>query len=674
MFCLRPEAIANLKEGFRNGDLSPDTLNVDSKSRRELLSKYIGEESAKEVSLLYEKKLLLKNQERAMYDFAREVTGLSVKAKEELSAKIKKNYEEKARRIYDPKDDEVFLNEIAEDIYSKKYNTEISLEEAQTITGMAQNLKVAKDKMNPDFTWKSKEDAIDFGASKVALDNYVGELKKEAAKEGLVNPLTQGSIAEGAKAVANNAKISFNFIADNSRSILASMDNSLWFRQGIKALVNPKYSKAWVDNFVTSWSDIGSTLYGGNKTGDAIIDAVKAEIYSRQNYLNGRYEMGKKLDIGTGEEAYPTSLPSKIPLLGRLFRASEVAYEAGAMRLRADIADTMYEIAEKNGVDMNDKAQVGDINEVVNSMTGRGRLGVGEKSARFVNSVFFSIKFLKSNIDTLTLHQGKLSNFATKQAANNILYAVSSMGIILSLVKLLDPDRTDLDPRGSLFGKIKLSDNTAIDITGGMASLIVLASRILTQESKNSKTGITSKLGEGFGSADGFDVLTRFMENKFSPMYSTLRDIVRQKDFKGNDLTVAGTVGNLVTPIPISNLVQSKDEKAVVRLAQLLLDGVGFSSNTAFYEKDWGQDAGKELTAFKKQVGDEKFKEANDKFNDRLNERLNIVVKDKEYKALSNDDKKKLLTREKTELKEKIFREYNFKYKSEGRKELPRVE
>jgi len=65
------------------------------------------------------------------------------------------------------------------------------------------------------------------------------------------------------------------------------------------------------------------------------------------------------------EEEFPTSFPSRIPVLGRFFKAAEVAYEAGAMRLRADVADAMYMMAEKVGRDLKNKVTVGDINLTV---------------------------------------------------------------------------------------------------------------------------------------------------------------------------------------------------------------------------------------------------------------------------------------------------------------------
>ena len=157
MFCLPFKEVIKIKEAIRSGKLSPEKLNkMTSQERRKFLVDIIGAENAREVNLLFEKKLLLKNQERAVYDWARQITGLSKQQKEETLEKIRETYADKKRRLEDPKENEVFLNEIVSDIYSKKFKTEVTLEEAQTITELSQDQKRAREKMNEDFTWKTK--------------------------------------------------------------------------------------------------------------------------------------------------------------------------------------------------------------------------------------------------------------------------------------------------------------------------------------------------------------------------------------------------------------------------------------------------------------------------------------------------------------------------------------
>ncbi len=665
MPCLVFTEAQKLLKAIRNGRLSPERMNkMTSQERRNFLTGIIGTENAKMVNLLFEQKLLLKNQERAMYDWAKEVTGLSTKQREETLQKIRDTYAEKKRRLQDPKENEVFLNEITSDVYSKKFKTEITLEEAQTITELSQDAKRAREKIKDDFTWSSKEVGLKFGAAKVALDNYVGGLKAEANKALFVNPFKVRGLMEAARAISIDAKISLNFIAENSRAIVASVDNSLWGRQGIKVFFT--HPTIWARNFGKSWIDIGQVLRRGNKAGDAIIDGVKAEIYSRKNYLNGLYDLGKRLDIGTGEEEFPTSAPSRIPVLGRLFRAAEVSYEAGAMRLRVDLADKLYNMAKQTGVDMENKADVGGINTLVNSMTGRGALGRFEAAGKVTNKVFFSAKFFKSNIDALTLHFGSdIGTFARKQAAINLLKMVSSIAIILMIAKALDDDSVEWDPRSANFGKIRIG-NMRFDTTGGMSSLIILATRLATQETKSSVTGLMTKLGKGYGSPSGMDIFWNFTENKFSPMFSVIREVANQKTFEGEKPTVINQLANLTVPIVIESGIDAYQKEDLANaLLVLIADGIGISANVYSYNSNWDVNPGKELMQFKEKVGEEEFKKANKEYNKQVNEKIIELKGDKKYQAMDNEDKQNKLTSEKSKIKEKIFRGYRFRYRRE---------
>ena len=664
MFCLPQEEALKIKKAIRNGTLKPEALNkMTSAERRKFLADIVGTTNAREVNLLFEKKLLLKNQERAMYDWAREITGLSKKQKQDTLDKIRETYADKKRRLEDPKENELFLNEIVSDIYSKKFKTDISLEEAQTITELSQDQKRAREKMNEDFTWENKKDGEAFGAAKVALDNYTGGLKAEANKQLFVNPFKVKGLMEKASAIVTDAKIAINLIAENSRAIVASVDNSLWGRQGIKALYNNP--TIWARNFGKSWSDIYKTLKGGNKAGDSIIDGTKAEIYSRKNYLNGRYELGKKLDIGTGEEEFPTSLPSKIPALGRLFRAAEVSYEAGAMRLRVDIADKTYQLAEQQEVDMEDKREIGSINTLVNSQTGRGAWGRAEGLAPITNKVFFSAKFFKSNLDTLTLHAftRDFTTFARKRAAINLLKSTTAITTLLMIANSLCDDCVDFDPRSANFGKIRIG-NMRFDVTGGMSSLVILGARVATQETKSSVTGLMTKFNESYGSPDGMDVIWNFTENKFSPIFSVIKELVNQETFEGEDPTIVNQLANLTVPIIIEQgMDAARKENLANTLLVVIADGLGISANVYSYNSNWDKNPGKELIQFKEKIGKEKFEEANKEYNRLVNEKIVELNKDPKYQKMDNEDKKNKLTSEKGKIKDKIFRNYRFKYR-----------
>lgn len=669
MFCLLPQLAEKLKSALRSGKLNPEKLNdMTSAERRNILSEIIGEKDAIAVNLLFEKKLLLKNQERAMYEWAKEIVGLSKDAKEATVAKIKQAFEDRQRRLYDPRENENFLNEITSDVYSKKYGTEVSLEEAQTLTELGQDVKSALEMATKDengkITFGNKIDRFNYGASKVAFDNYAEKLKLNALKEDLINPLKQKEFGDKVSALYKDARIATNFIASNSRSLVSSIDNSFFGRQGLKVLFDPKYSKIWYKNFIQSFKDIARTLKGQD-----VMDAVRAEIISRDNSINGLYQNkgGSRLDTAGIEEAYPTSAPSKMPIIGRLFKASEVAYEAGAMRMRADIADMLYKQAQEAGFDLkSNRVELSNINEMVNSITGRGKLKLSEGQQAAVNKAFFSIKFLKSNLDFLAAPARYLADtksFARKQAAMNTLRVAATIGTTLWIADQLIPGSVEWDSRSSNFGKIKIG-NTRFDITGGASSLVTLATRLARKSTKSSITGKITKLGEGYGAPDGMDVLWNFTENKFSPLFTTIKDIVNGKDFMGKRITAGSLIQNLTTPMLVQTMLEAKDNENSANLMLVLIaDALGISTNTYSQQFNWETSTSSELKAFKEKIGTEKFKQANEEFNSQYNNWYSGVVKNSKYNSLTDERKDSVLSAKKEKLKDNIFRKYGFRYK-----------
>jgi hypothetical protein len=245
-YCLPKNYLEKVKAAIKEGKFDMEKFNTTSETRRLMLAEIVGMENAEAVNTIYEQKLLLKNQEAAMYRFVKDITGLTDKEKESTAAKLRATLEEKRRRLYEPGENENFLNEITSDIYTKKFKTEVSLDEAQTITEMAQDMKDAKAKLNTEDpmhpTWASKEEGLKYGASKVALDNYTNGLKLKAVKSEWVNIFKERGVVAKLEGVLSNAKTSVNFIAENSRAIVASIDDSFWGRQGLRALLDPRLS------------------------------------------------------------------------------------------------------------------------------------------------------------------------------------------------------------------------------------------------------------------------------------------------------------------------------------------------------------------------------------------------------------------------------------------------
>lgn len=649
-FCLLPEKVTAFKRALASHEIDPFKMaDMESEARRELLGKYVGVENAKQVNSLFESKLLLKNQKAGFISWAKQVGGITPEVRRDMLSRI-----ERMDKVLNPGDEAQFLEDLAE----SRLGIKITQEEAKTVSDLSTKVTDLKTKANKDGTFTSEKDRLEYGASKVAIEKYINDLKLQSKSISF----TESPIRKTGEFIKE--------LPGAMKSIVASIDNSFWGRQGIKTLLDVRTSGIWFKNFVKSFSDIGKSLIGVD-----VIDAIKADIYSRPNALNGKYDAGNYGLRVLTEEAYPSSLPDKIPLLGRLFRASEAAYNGAALRLRADLADRLIRIAEKQGVNTLDKTQAEGMGTLISSLTGRGSYGKADVLAGEANVLFFSVKFLKSNFDTLTAHQfdSKATSFTKKEAAKNLLSITATLVTVLTLAKLLDPESVEDDPRSTNFGKVRVFGRWT-DITGGMAGLVTLASRIVPtyHEGKLSfwtknKSGIYTDLLEGkFGGQTALDVLEGFMEGKLSPFAGIVRDIWKGEDYQGNPITPESSFKKVTTPIVLQNLEQlQKDKETGSVLGSLILDALGLSVSTYTGNKDWNSNMTKELTQFKETVGSDTFEKANDIYNEKYNEWFTNIQKSERYKALSDEGKKDLVSKAKSKIKDAIFESYGFTYKEE---------
>lgn len=635
-FCLMPEAITRFRVGLKTGAIDPVKLStMTSEERNKFFEDYVGRTNAKDVNSLFESKLLLKNQQQGFQTWAKSVAGLTEKARTDMISKIGR-----MDKILDPEDKQSFLKDLAE----TKLGVGVTQEEAKTIADLSKKVQSAKDSMD------AGGDRLPYGRAKVALSNYVNDLKIQAQKLSYKgNPLkTTGRV------IAR--------LPGEAKAINASMDNSAIFRQGWKTLwTNPT---VWQRNARASFVNLVKQFGGKN-----VMDEVHADIVSRPTYDK---MLKAKLAVGNLEEAFPTTAPEKIPIFGRAYKATEAAYTAFVQKTRADVFDKYMEIAEKSGVDTTDEVQLKAIGNLVNSLTGRGNLGAAESIADKVNNVFFSPRFLKSNIDMLSQPfgaGGAKTAFARKQAAINLVKVVSGVSAIMTIANGVKPGSVELDPRSSDFGKIKVGD-TRFDITASVGSIITLASRVITNSSKSTTTGQVNKLNSSKpGSQTSTDVINNFIDNKLSPAAGVVRDMAnRQNTSTGTKATIGNETLNLITPIGIQNYEQMKnDPKAANNLLTLIVDGLGISANTynatQSGQSPWLTSTSKEITQFKSKVNGAQFKQAAAQYNTKLNDYLTSIKTNKGYQKLPQADQQTVITEEKAKLQKDIFAEYGFHYK-----------
>jgi hypothetical protein len=569
MLCLPEELVNNFVKGLKDGTIDVAKLAdmPSSEARREFFAKVVGEENAKWVNALFESKLLLKNQQQGMINWIKKVAGLTPEVKRDMIAKVSRMTE-----ILNADTKKSFYADLIE----HKLGTAVTMEQASRIVELSKNFsnKQAKMESSPRRTdpMKATDSEMEYGMSVVAMDNYINLAKIIA--EG------KTTLTEKMKAYAKDP---IKFVGDTmavAKAVKSSLDDSFIGRQGIKELfVSPK---TWATTFVKSLKIIIDTF--GNKP---VMDELRALIISDPDYA-----LIKKAGVATAsiEEAYPTTAPGKIPVLGKFFTASENAFTGSAHLMRYLEVKRVFDIARKTGVDLNNVTELKAIGKLVNSLTARG--GAAGKQPGWVNNVIWSPKMIKANLDVLSLHYlsdrgANFSSFARKQAGLNLLKIVGGMAAILAMAEALRPGSVEKDPRNSDFGKIKIG-NTRFDISGGLGSFITLATRLapllVGQKgyTKSSSTGKLTQLNKSTFTTSGMDVLNNFLENKTSPAASVIIDMLngQNRQFKTKP-NLTNEAVNLFAPMPATNLYEllNTPDSANVLLG-VLADSIGISTNT----------------------------------------------------------------------------------------------
>jgi len=684
-FCLTIDQENKLKEAFVSGKLDPFKLSeMSSEQRRVALEKFIDAENAANVNSLFESKLLLKNQVQGFKTWAKSLVGLKPKIKRDLLTKIERLNE---IGVLDPAD----LKSFKEDLARTRLGFGVTFEEAKVINELSAKRVESKEaweaklKENPEWEtdpyastkeWKNDQARIDYGLKQVALENYVNDLRVQAKSKGV-------SLKEDpVRSIANAIKESPTFFSNLFKSTMASFDDSFFGRQGIKNLYGtPSQKRIWVKNFVKSFSDIAMELRRAKVKGVRPMDMIKAEIYSRPNAVNGKYKAGDyRLDV-LHEEAIPTSLPEKIPGLGRLFTASETAFGGGALRMRADLADMLISQMDTQGINTLDPKNAKPAGNFVGSLTGRGTIKATGKQIEALNLLLWSARFFKSNVETvfapakfaatklgLKTVESEGAAFIEKKAAQNMVSIAGHVAGLMMMAGFLDPESVEEDPRGTNFGRIKIFGHWT-DITGGMRTIAIMAARLvpITRDGergvwKKSSTGKWTNLTAGeFGKDDAVDVfMNTLLLNRLAPVASIIRDYYRGEMFGGEPFDIKKSIINSLTPLSIQNVNDVKDEKFESVLAVGISELFGLGVSTYKYQSSWQKSTSKEMKSFKKQVGEDVFKDANDSYNLAYNAWLDSVKEDSKYKELSEDGKKKLETDARSAIKDKILKEYGY--------------
>lgn len=649
--CIPKKQREALSKALKEGDITLARLFKMTDAERNLIFKqYVGKDFASFVNAEFER-AMLSNQKKSLANWINKTT----KDKDPIRRDILKKVE-RVKNILTPDEQKGFLKDLAE----LKLGLNVTEEEAKTILTLKKGIDELKVKIPENAPLRSEE-RLAYGFVLDDFKEYVGKLKLDADSLTLKERIS-----------SKNYGRNIIDLAGITKSLVATLDNSFIGRQGLKTLLAGKY-KIWGTSLKESLKNFGKELVAKSNglfkdRGDAVMRAIRADVYSRPNALNGKYTASKN-GYGLGvlhEEAFPTSFPEKIPLIGRLFKASESAFGGSAIRMRADLADAVIASAEKNGIDMLDEVQASSFGKLVSSMTGRGSLGKVETIGRETNALFFSIKFLKSNWDTLTAHQfdKTITPEAKKVALKNLMKIGLSIQALLTTAKIIDPDSVDNDPRKGRYGKIRVKGHD-YDITGGMGGLITLGSRLLPTK-HNGEWGLWSyskntrkwrnMADAGFGEGTALDYMEQFMEGKLSPLAGAARDVAKGQNFEGDKPNFVNTTIGLITPISLEMLIEEfekgNDDLVIAMGAEFL----GFSvSDTTMrgYGTKWEKLKEKEDT--------KTYNDALKQVTEEFNKKAEKLESSSRWDRMDNEARTKELQSIRKKETDRIFNRYGIR-------------
>lgn len=424
-------------------------------------------------------------------------------------------------------------------------------------TGDYEKTPRRKTKMNPELS---------------LLKDKVDVLKQRADRE--IRILEQKNRTKSEK-----IKDTIIDIGNIPRTLKASFDLSAPFRQGIVLLSSHPiigFGKEGAFREMFRYFKSDKAL---RELQRQIEDSPNSSLYIKSNL----YLANEKTNIGRvsgREEAFMSTLPEKIPIAGHGVRASNRAYAGFLDKLRMDIFDSYAEHLNKSGItfESNPKA-FKDLGKFINQATGRGTLGGFEKSASALSLVIFSPRLIASRLQLLSpMNYLKLDPVVRKLAMKDMTKFVGLGLTTLSLAKIAGAE-VELDPRSTDFGKIKIG-NTRLDVWGGFQQYGVAISRLMMGSMKDSRGKVRELNGKEFPYNTRFDIAQRFAEQKLSPTFGFIRDLLKNKTFMGEEFKLSDQALDLITPLYLKDLYDAINEGGVESLLLSLPAGFGVGVQT----------------------------------------------------------------------------------------------
>lgn len=654
--CL-PRGKANaIKQALKSGDISIESLyKMDSGARQLLFKNYVGRDFAPTLNAKFEQ-AMLSNQKKAMANWVKQVT----KPKEPARRDMMKRVEGLEKALANNEGGRFFA-----DLAEMKLGVAVTEEEATNLLQMAKLARETKEAIPQEYLLlrkapKLKDTPIEVYRFAVAQDNFVNYSRE------LITKAEQPTVSEYLKYRQFDAVVD---MANAMKSTAASIDISFMGRQGINLLFKGRI-KEWGRGMSNNVKVFGKTLFEKQpglfqSRSDAAMRATMIDIYRQPNYLNGKYNAARDgYGLGvTKEEAFPSSLPGRVPILGRFFHASENAFNTTALTLRKELANTYIELLERSGQDVYDPDIANGLSRLVLSSTGRGPLGRLGVFGKELNALFFSVRYWSALLDTMTLNQFGVQNpEVRKLAAKEGLKMYASLAALYATYYTINNDSVPWLKEGgansSDFGRIKVTDNIQIDPTGGMSGHMRVMAQLASGWKYNGKDYTWQDLDEGgFASESRWSVFSDYVTGKGSPFVGALGESITGKKFGGEETNTFRAFLEASTPITSELIVEELQKGESDAMVAIILEAFGVSpypTTMGGYGDRWLQ--------IKEKVDDPAtFYQITQTYTDRYQKRANQLRNSGRWENLTLEERNKELEKIKREEVNRIYTQYGVK-------------
>lgn len=535
-FCLPKEFTGKFLQDLKSGRLDPAKLSeMTSEQRRAEFEKSVGKEFSRPVNALFESKLILKNQEQGIINWAKSVGGLKPPVIRDLVGRLSK-----MDKILDPEEHGKFL----EDLAAQRIGADVTAEEAKQIGTMAKSATEARTALSADPFNKKLQ--VKYGEQALKLEDYVASLKPG------VNSRILGA---------------FNV----PRTLTTVGDWGWTFRQGWGMMSRPQL-----------WQGLGKSF--GYFFKDKNFQNLRAEIKGDPDYplLKDKLRLPALTEKLSGkEEEFMNQFTGKVPILKNIERGQQGL----ATFVRFSVAKKMLRDARAAGEDISKGSKsVTDIINSVNNFSGSGNIGVGDKyvnSAPILNAALFSARKISATVNMMDPRNYLDPKISRTARVANMRNLIGSMGITLSAIYLakLAGAQVSLDPNSSDFLSVRVGKQH-IDLTGGNKTYAILMSRLINNQRTNA-AGKTVKFGVGYKPETRGSTVEDFGRNKLSPLAGVVADWLWGPIPTHDTATAKAAFGNPKKDNPF-DLKREAVGAAVPMTIDLILQGVKEDPSHAF--------------------------------------------------------------------------------------------